>query len=479
MADSNPDIKLLAGLLGGGELSGKSGQQIKRELDNIIKEINKNPLEVEVKLSSDATADFKKQVTDLTKLVQTEAAKIKKAYAGIKLPSDETPAEKRGRAVLNETKNATAYYKAISKLASARTNLNEKISRWSASKEGTGSGAYKTLTDQRAAYDSIEKSLMSGTMKAADFEAQMARVDATSKSAVETIKKLQKDESFATQLQQIAKVNTALEQGEKYLREWTAAESGQSTGSYRDIERAVVDLKKLRDQLENGEIATDKFNDEYLRLISTIRSGAAEIKTAGENTLSFGDKLVDLAKKLGMWFSAADVAQQVIRTVREMVTMVTEIDTAMTELRKVTDETEATYGQFLEKAAVRAKQLGATVSDVVSSSADFARLGHSIGDASALADAAIIYQNVGDGISSIDEASSSIISTMQAFGIEAKNAMSIIDSFNAVGNRYAVSSKGIGEALLNSAAALSAAGNNLHESIALIAAAINYWQGVQ
>ena len=38
-------------------------------------------------------------------------------------------------------------------------------------------------------------------------------------------------------------------------------------------------------------------------------------------------------------------------------------------------------------------------------------------------------------------------------------------------NNFAISSGGIGDALLNSAASLSAAGNSLDESIALIAAA--------
>lgn len=49
--------------------------------------------------------------------------------------------------------------------------------------------------------------------------------------------------------------------------------------------------------------------------------------------------------------------------------------------------------------------------------------------------------------------------------------MTIVDKFNEVGNNFAISSTGIGEALLNSASALHAAGNTLDESIALITAA--------
>lgn len=154
-----------------------------------------------------------------------------------------------------------------------------------------------------------------------------------------------------------------------------------------------------------------------------------------------------------------------------MVTAVIDINGAMTELKKVTEETETTYQRFLTNAVSRAKELGATVSDTVSATADFARLGYSIDEASQLADAAIIYKNVGDGIEDISEASESVISTMQAFGIAAEDAMLVVDKFNEVGNNFAISSKGVGDALMRSASALAAGNNTLDESIALITTA--------
>lgn len=59
---------------------------------------------------------------------------------------------------------------------------------------------------------------------------------------------------------------------------------------------------------------------------------------------------------------------------------------------------------------------------------------------------------------------------MKSFGIEASNAMSIVDKFNEVGNNFSISSAGIGEALLRSASSLAAAGNDIDESIAMITA---------
>ena len=60
---------------------------------------------------------------------------------------------------------------------------------------------------------------------------------------------------------------------------------------------------------------------------------------------------------------------------------------------------------------------------------------------------------------------------MKAFGIEADNSIAIVDKFNEVGNNFAISSTGIGDALQRSASALYESGNTIDESIALITAA--------
>ena len=82
-----------------------------------------------------------------------------------------------------------------------------------------------------------------------------------------------------------------------------------------------------------------------------------------------------------------------------------------------------------------------------------------------------MYENIGDGVNDITQATESIVSTMQAFGVLPEEAMHIIDVFNALGNNFAISSGGIGDAMQRSAAAMKAAGNTLEETAALVAAA--------
>ena len=133
-------------------------------------------------------------------------------------------------------------------------------------------------------------------------------------------------------------------------------------------------------------------------------------------------------------------AEQGLRSMFEQVKL---IDSAMTELKKVTNETDAVYNKFLSNAATRSKEIGTTIDGLVSSTADFARLGYGFEDAQGLAEVANIYAVVGDEIEGVEGATESLISTMAAFKDEMNGmsntdfAMSIIDSFNELGKLIA------------------------------------------
>ena len=128
------------------------------------------------------------------------------------------------------------------------------------------------------------------------------------------------------------------------------------------------------------------------------------------------------------------------------------------------------YDNFLNTAAKTADKVGSTVKDIVSSTADWARLGYSMEEAAHLAESTSILLNVSE-FSSIEEATSALTSTLQAFGYTAENSMHVVDVLNQVGNNFAVSSDGLATALQDSASALMAANNSYEEAVALVAAA--------
>lgn len=243
------------------------------------------------------------------------------------------------------------------------------------------------------------------------------------------------------------------------------AEYGETYSAIKSRPDLVKELNELQKRAEDLSTKTDlkKFNTDFEQFNT-------KVKQAGLHTKSLGDRLKDAFKNFASFFSASRVIYEVISKLGEMVQNVKNLDAAMVNLRKVTDETDASYDRFLIRATAKAKEFGTTVVDLVDATTNFSRLGFSLSEAEELGQLATIYANVGD-LNSIDDATNSMISTMKGFGIEAENASAILDKFNEVGNNFAISSGDIGEALQRSASSMAAANNTIDETIALITAA--------
>jgi len=450
-------------------------------------------------LSTESQEQFLRDVTsavhDYNLAVEEKANKDRKAAEAAQAAADKSATQaalKAESAAYKEAADAvTAYYSILTKV-----NTGDNDIAFDGSKFVSESGDYKelaaSLTKAADAYRLVRESASSlsddsqlqllqlisqeiqkynvAIEQKANKDRQAAQAAAEA-AAAESRKREEYLSSAEAVNSQISRLDTIIKQTESNLEKWTKARGGKTSDNYKAIEQEVEALKQMRSQLASTGKAMDDFDSKVGNSTATIKTNSTAIKDANEDTKSLSDKWGSLAEKFGSWLTVSQAIMAAIRTVKKMVSTVVELDSAMTELKKVTDETDATYERFLTKAADRAKALGASISDVVSASADFARLGYNVDDAAKLADIALMYQNIGDGVEDVTQASESIVSTMQAFGILPDQAMHIVDVFNSIGNNFAISSGGIGEALQRSAAAMNAAGNTLEETAALVAAA--------
>ncbi len=229
----------------------------------------------------------------------------------------------------------------------------------------------------------------------------------------------------------------------------------------------AVEWSRITTEMAKGADLTDRELKDLSADMAVFRKEAQAAGLAGES--AFG-KFANSFKVMSSYITANMVFNFVKRQLHEMVQEVTAVDTAMVELHKVTKATDEQFEAFARSAGQTGRELGASVSDVINATATFARLGESLPDAEELGKVATLYKNVGDGID-ITTASEDIISTMKAFKIEASDAITIVDKLTEVGNNFAISSGGIGEALKRSASALVAANNDISQSIALITTA--------
>lgn len=277
------------------------------------------------------------------------------------------------------------------------------------------------------------------------------------------------------------RLSVAVEEASNNLKTFGAAEKGSSVHSReKEIDKIT---KYLEANTRISKEAKVKLND-YLNL---LRNGDASVnvqeihtewtkvavaeREAGREGKAFFDILQDktlygyAARLANYYLSLTDF----VRYGKAAVDNIIEINTAQTELRKVSNATGNRLVENFKTSAEVAKDLGATVTDVISATADWSRMGYSVDDAEELARISTLYKNVGDGID-IEAANNSLISTLQGFQLTADEAESVIDKFNEVANNFAIDSAGIGEALQRSAASFNAANTDLSKSIALITA---------
>ncbi len=120
------------------------------------------------------------------------------------------------------------------------------------------------------------------------------------------------------------------------------------------------------------------------------------VKDLGSKWDRFKASLSSTGKQLMTALVGYNVFFKAISEIRKGINYVKEIDLAMTELKKVTDETEASYRNFINTASDASSQIGSTVSDFTEATANFARLGYTMEESADMAKTAIVYKNVAD-----------------------------------------------------------------------------------
>ena len=184
---------------------------------------------------------------------------------------------------------------------------------------------------------------------------------------------------------------------------------------------------EMLNQLNNPNID----NEVYNRVAKHFQIIRQEINATGKAGKTFFQTLGDQAKKFASWMTLTGVIASVWREMRKMVTNVIELDKAMTNLKKVTDETEFTYSNFLKTASQQAKEFHSTVTDLIEQTSQWAKLGYNLEQANELAKASMIYSNVGEVDN--EQSVTNIVSAVKAFDVAVSDIMSIPDVYNKLG----------------------------------------------
>ena len=226
---------------------------------------------------------------------------------------------------------------------------------------------------------------------------------------------------------------------------------------------AKAKIRAYYAEIESGNpsMSLDKIHGEILKIYNAeVEAGRA------------GRTLWDTLKNSGFHQIAAQMAgmvgvYDVINLGKEGFNVVRELNTALTEMRKVSDETVPSLKDYQATTFDTADAVGTTAKQIQNSTADWMRLGESMEQAAESAKDANVLLNVSE-FEGIDEATESLVSMSQAY--KDLDKMDIIDVLNNIGNNYSISTDGLATALKDSASALVTANNDLNEAVSLTTA---------
>lgn len=242
--------------------------------------------------------------------------------------------------------------------------------------DGLSQDQINRLQEYKAKVDSLRASVTDASGKkivsdqqAAQLKTQTAEVDAYTKEIQELIANYERLSGPNAESLGATSTLGLGASAEAYKQELTSAVQAATKGRAQ-IKAYDAETRTLTYTLKTGK-------GEFTQYTASVRQADGALMTVrGTTTKAMGvfEALGNKIKQYSYYLTGSMMIMRAISWVREGVTAVKEIDTALTELKKVTDETEESYDRFLNTAAKTAEKVGSTIKDVVSSTADWARL---------------------------------------------------------------------------------------------------------
>ena len=360
----------------------------------------------------------------------------------------------------------------------------------------------RSAEKQAKAYESVQKRINSGEFEARNAKADkfLSKYDGQNSEVLEKARKINSElKTMQTDMQkgiyssgenkgmQIldkdldSMIKTYDEKKKQLQNIFTEISNTESATLGKGI--AQKDANEVQTYINNNTKALKKYGEE-LRAVQELRKNALTLDERQEATNQFKNlqsrisaegltgnsmwtELTRGFKQIGQFALTYGVIQNTaMQLPSKIISAVTDVDSAMTNLYKVTDETDQRYQKFINNAGNTSKSLGRDMSSYINQTAEWAKLNYSLSDSEQLSKLSSIYANVGEV--GDETAVSDMVTAMKAFNIQASDAQKIIDSYNRLGNEFAVTSADIGEGISNSASSLATASNDFDQSVAMI-----------
>lgn len=227
-------------------------------------------------------------------------------------------------------------------------------------------------------------------------------------------------------------------------------------------------LDEIRSKIHDGMSIEDvqKLGAEFKRL-------DADIANAGQGGITFMDTL----RKRLMGVNAQLIAQylswqDMIRYMRQAVTIIKELDDALVDLKKTTAMSNSDLKEFYYNANGIAKEMGVTTAEIIQQASSWSRLGYNTKEASeTMAQLSSQFASISPGMG-VEEAQTGLVSIMKAWDVDVSRVeRDIMDNINTLGNKFAETNSDIIGGMERAGATFSAIGMSIEDSFALFTGA--------
>lgn len=231
-------------------------------------------------------------------------------------------------------------------------------------------------------------------------------------------------------------------------------------------------LQVLQTQLQSVQ------NGTQLSVISNqfkeIQSAAAASGNLGNSVIS---QLVGNVTKLSPLFGMSYMMSTGIRSIKNAISSVYNLDTALVDLKKTTTMNNTDLESFYSNANGIAKEMGVSTEEIINQASAWSRLGYSSKDAAeSMAKLSSQFAAISPGMD-VDTATDGLVSIMKAYDVDVDDVLDgVMSKINIIGNTAATSNADIVNMLTRSSSAMAEANNSLEETIALETAAVEITQ---
>lgn len=170
---------------------------------------------------------------------------------------------------------------------------------------------------------------------------------------------------------------------------------------------------------------TPSLSSKIQNLNMQFRELSASIQSSTQRATSFGQQLGDAFSRMPAYLLSGSVFYGAISALKNITQQAIEIDTLMTNIRRVMDLPEYKFNELLQTSVNLSNELSNKVSDVLEITGSFGKMGFQADELGDITKTAQVLQNISD--LSAEDTVNTLTAAMLNFNVAAKDSIQIAD----------------------------------------------------